>query len=286
MVRGPSEARATVGLLVHGPARITTQMEPIGLVGYGAIAQAVVAKLREEVDGEPNIVGVLILEGEAHEAPLPFVTELDEVLSRRPRVIAECASHEAVHLHGERILRSGVDLIVISIGALADSALFDRLRSAARESGSRLILPSGAIGAVDALSAARLAGLERVCYRSRKPPRAWKGTPAEDAADLDRLTSPRVVYRGSAREAAVLFPKNTNAVAAVALAGLGFEKTEVELVADPTVSANIHEIDVSAETGDFSITLSGKPSVNPQTSMLTAYSVARALLAYTNPVLI
>ncbi len=262
-------------------------MSSIGLIGFGAIAQPVVAKLNDEISGGPDIVGILILEGEVHEDPLPFVTDLDELLSRRPKVIAECASHKAVHLHGESVLRAGVDLIVISIGALADSDLHDRLRAAAYDSGSKLILPSGAIGALDALSSARLAGLEQVCYRSRKPPRAWKGTPAEDAADLDQLTAPQVVYRGSAREAALLFPKNTNAVAAVALAGLGFEDTEVELVADPTVSANIHEIDAEAVSGDLSIRLEGRPSAdNPRTSMLTAFSVTRALLNYDGSVVI
>jgi len=96
-----------------------------------------------------------------------------------------------------------------------------------------------------------------------------------------------VVYRGSAREAALLFPKNTNAVAAVALAGLGFEDTEVELIADPTVSANIHEIDAEAVSGDLSIRLEGRPSAdNPRTSMLTAFSVTRALLNYDGSVVI
>ena len=262
-------------------------MNPIGLIGFGAIAQPAVAKIKEEIEGGPDIVGILILEGEVHPDPLPFVTDLDELLSRGPRLVAECASHQAVHLHGEAVLRAGVDLIVISIGALADPDLHDRLRAAAYDSGSKLILPSGAIGGLDALSSARLAGLERVRYRSRKPPRAWKGTPAEEAADLDRLTAPEVVYRGSAREAALLFPKNTNAVAAVALAGLGFERTEVEVVADPTVSTNVHEIDVEAASGEFSIRLSGKPSpTNPRTSMLTAYSLARVLLNYDGSVVI
>ena len=74
-------------------------MSSIGLIGFGAIAQPVVAKLNDEIAGGPDIVGILILEGEVHEDPLPFETDLDELLSRRPKVIAECASHKAVHLH-------------------------------------------------------------------------------------------------------------------------------------------------------------------------------------------
>ena len=262
-------------------------MDPIGLIGFGGIAESVLEKLNDEVEGGPNLAGILVREAAGRPEQLPFVTELDQLISTRPRVIAECASHQAVQRYGESILRAGVDLIVVSIGALADPALSDRLRTAASDTGSKLICPSGAIGAVDALSSARLGGLERVRYRSRKPPRAWKGTPAEDAFDLDQLTVPQVIYQGYARQAALLYPRNTNAAAAVAFAGLGFEDTEVELIADPTVSGNIHEIDVQAKSGSFFITLTGKPSsANPRTSMLTAYSVARALLHYNGPVVI
>ena len=262
-------------------------MDPIGLIGFGGIGQAVVAKLEDEVDGKPNIAGILVRARDGRVPRLPFVTDLSALLDRRPRVVAECAGHEAVRRYGEDVLRGGVDLIVVSTGALADPALHDRLHRAARHGGCRLILPAGAVGAVDALSAARHAGLERVRYRSRKPPRAWKGTPAEDAVDLDALQVPRVIYQGSARQAARLYPKNSNAAATVALAGLGFEQTEVELIADPTVSSNIHEIEAEAASGNLSITLAGKPSTaNPRTSMLTAYSVVRALLSYDRPVAI
>jgi len=262
-------------------------MDPIGLIGFGGIAESVLTMLRGELGGELNITGILVRKVNGRPEPLPFVTDLAQLISRRPRVIAECASHEAVHRYGEEVLRSGVDLIVVSTGALADSALHDRLRIAAHDTGSKLIFPSGAVGAIDALSAARLGGLERVHFRSRKPAKAWKGTPAEDVVDLDRLTEPQVVYQGTARQAALLFPKNSNATATVALAGLGFEDTEVELIADPTVSSNIHEIDVQARSGSFFITLTGKPSpANPRTSMLTAYSVVRALLYYDRPVVI
>lgn len=262
-------------------------MDPIGLIGFGGIAESVLTMLKDELEGELNLAGILVRNANGRPEPLPFVTDLDQLISRRPRVIAECASHEAVHRYGEAVLRSDTDLIVISTGALADAALHDRLRTAAQETGRKLILPSGAIGAVDALSSARLGGLERVRFRSRKPARAWKGTPAEDAVDLDQLTAPQVVYRGNARQAALLYPKNSNATATVALAGLGFEDTEVELVADPDLGSNIHEIDVEAKSGSFFITLTGKPSPNnPRTSMLTAYSVVRALLHYDRPVVI
>jgi aspartate dehydrogenase len=108
---------------------------------------------------------------------------------------------------------------------------------------------------------------------------AWRGSPAEQIADLDKLTKRTVLYKGTAGEAALRFPQNANVAATVALAGLGFDATEVELVADPDAPGNIHEIEVEGAAGNFSIRLQGKPSrTNPKTSALTAFSVARALI--------
>ncbi len=92
------------------------------------------------------------------------------------------------------------------------------------------------MGGLDALAAARRAGLSSVSYVSRKPPAAWLGTPAERVADLSALTAAAAVFTGTAREAALAFPQNANVVAAIALAGLGFDETQVTLMADPAVT--------------------------------------------------
>src|SRR5207248_8983203 len=129
--------------------------------------------------------------------------------------------------------------------------------------------------------------LKSVRYRSRKPPAAWRGSPAEEAVDLGSLTARTVLYRGSAGEAALRYPQNANVAAALALAGLGFEATEVELVADPDAPGNVHEIDAEGAAGRFAIQLQGKPArSNPKTSALTAMSVARALLNERAPTVI
>ena len=157
--------------------------------------------------------------------------------------------------------------------------MLDGLKAAAAEGKSRILLPAGAIGGLDAIGAMRLGGLDTVRYRSRKPPAAWRGSPAEKVADLDKLTSRTVLYRGSAGEASLLYPQNANVAAAVALAGIGFAATEVELVADPEAPGNVHEIEAEGSAGRFAITLQGKPSrSNPKTSALAALSVARALI--------
>ncbi len=265
---------------VYGHADVTTS---VGLIGHGGIAQDVIAALREAGDSV-KVIGALCRPGRDAKArsALPgidIVESLADLLGRNPAAVAEVAGQQAIAEHGPEVLRRGFDLLVISIGALAEKGLLERLKAAAHEGGSHILLPAGAIGGLDAIAAMRVAGLNAVRYRSRKPPAAWRGSPAEKVVDLDKLTTRAVLYRGSAGEAALLYPQNANVAAAVALAGLGFEATEVELVADPDAPGNVHEIDAEGVAGRFAIQLQGKPSrTNPKTSALAALSVARALI--------
>jgi aspartate dehydrogenase len=256
----------------------------VGLIGCGGIAQDVVAALRgEDPPGDVRIVGALARPGRSDIArqrlpDIDIVEAIEDILTQGPDIIAEVASQQAVADYGEQVLRSGIDFLVISVGALADSALYDRLETAAEFGNGRMLLPAGAIGGLDAIAAMRVGGLTCVRYRSRKPPAAWRGSPAEKVVDLGSLAKPAVLYSGTAREAALLYPQNANVAAAVALAGLGFERTQVELVADPDAPGNVHEIEVEGTAGRFAIQLQGKPSrTNPKTSALAALSVVRAL---------
>ena len=260
-------------------------MTSVGLIGCGGMAQDVVAALRGADTGNGVlIVGALARPGRGEEAraklcEVHIVEALDDLLACSPAIVAEVAGQAAVAEHGDTVLRSGIDCLLISVGALADPALLGRLKTAARDGNSRILLPAGEVGGIDAIAAMRVAGLSSVRYRSRKPTSAWRGTPAEQAVDLDALIKPTVLYRGTAGEAALLYPQNANVAAAVALAGLGFDATEVELVADPDAPGNVHEIEAEGAAGRFAIQLQGKPSrTNPKTSALAALSVARALL--------
>jgi aspartate dehydrogenase len=259
-------------------------MTSVGLIGCGGIAQDVVAALGASTANGVRIVGALARPGRGDEArgrlcEIDIVETLDALLARGPELVAEVAGQAAVAEHGDKVLRSGIDFLVISVGALADPALLGRLKSAAHDGNSRILLPAGAIGGIDAIAAMRVAGLTSVRYRSRKPPAAWRGSPAERVVDLGALTQRTVLYKGTAGEAALLYPQNANVAAAVALAGLGFDATEVELVADPDAPGNVHEIEAEGAAGRFAIQLQGKPSrSNPKTSALAAMSVARALL--------
>ena len=252
------------------------------LIGRGAIASEVLKHISS--GREVAVTGFIVRPGREVEAraTLPATIQVASAidhLSTVPDLIAECAGHSAVAEFGERALRRGIDFLVISIGALADAGLRARLEEAAESGGAKLILPAGAIAGVDALTAARIGGLERVVYTSRKPPATWRGTPAEDALDLDSLTEPTVIFEGAADEAATLYPRNANVAATIALAGAGFDRTDVRLVADPDAGGNIHSVRAEGMFGAFDIEVRGEPLTdNPKTSTLAAHSVVAEIL--------
>ncbi len=258
-------------------------MLKIALIGYGTIAQAVLRILQASGrTDEFDVAGVLVRPGHAARAVncgVPVFESLSDILALRPDIIAETAAQNAVVEYGESALAAGCDLLITSSGALTDDRLLQRIRAAAGQHGRRILLPSGAIGGIDAIAAMRLAGLSHVTYRSRKPPAAWRGSAAEELVALISLSRAETFFRGTARDAARQFPKNANVAATVALAGLGMDRTNVELVADPAISCNIHEVEADGASGRVSFRLEGTPFPdNPRSSMLTAYSVARTLL--------
>ena len=269
----------------HGITEMTTPAVPsrIAVLGLGAIGRRVLASMQTRLLPAASYAayqrsapeGPLTLRGE-----LAHFRRLEDLLAWKPELAIECAGHAVVSL-GPDLLREGVDFMVVSIGAMADGALRARLYSAARQGGSQLLTVSGAIGGLDALDAARGAGLDAVVYTGRKPAAAWQGTPASEAFDLLRLDAPTSIFEGSAGDAARLYPKNANVTAAIALAGVGFDATHVRLVADPTVTQNVHELDVRGAFGHFNIRLENNPLPdNPKTSWLAALSIEAELRRY------
>ena len=249
----------------------------VGLVGYGGIGRTVAAL----VDNHDSIEIVAVLVRAAPiDAPggVPFVTDPAALREARCDIVAECAGHAAVRAHLPLLLASGIDCVIASVGVLADREVEASITQSALSGGGRLIVPAGAVGGIDLIAAARIGGLTRVTYQSRKPPRAWLGTQAESLVDLGRLSESTAFFRGTARQAALEFPQNANVAATVALAGLGFDRTEVELYAVPDARDNRHSIQVEGAFGAASIEIAGQPLPNnPKTSYLAAVSVMRAL---------
>ncbi len=202
--------------------------------------------------------------------------------------MVDCAGHDALRTLGPGILQRGIDLTTVSLGALADDTLHKTLLQAAKDGDSRLHLASGAIGSLDCLQAARVGGLDSVTYVGRKPPSSWAGSAAEKKLALGDLKKGAVThFNGSARDAALEYPKNANVAAAVALAGIGFDKTRVQLIADADISENIHEIQANGTFGRYSFTVSGRALPdNPKSSALAAMSVIAKLEQLSAPIAI
>src|SRR4051812_41727591 len=261
----------------------------VALIGFGAIGTALAHAMRET---EHPIIGILgrvsSFDALRKKVPagVPVVTSANDLLALSPEIVVECAGHEALHVYGGDVLRARRTLVVSSVGALADQAIERSLRQAAA-TGGRLVIPSGAMGGLDALGAARRAGLDEVLYTSRKAPPAWRGTKAETLLDLLSINTAQAFYEGSARQAALDFPQNANVVAAVALAGIGFERTRVRLIVDPDASGNRHVLEARGAFGEISTSvLSRTFPDNPKTSILTPYSLLRAIHNLETPLVI
>jgi aspartate dehydrogenase len=266
----------------------------VTLIGLGAIAHAALPLLRS--DPALQIDRVVVRPGRTAAgraalqdlgcAEVQAVDGLDWTAAGalapgdpgRPDLVVECAGHAALEDHVLPALAAGIPCAVVSVGALSAPGLVERLEAAAQAGRTQVRLLSGAIGAIDALAAARIGGLDRVAYIGRKPPRAWKGTPAEASCNLDAITTATPIFEGTAREAAAQYPKNANVAATVALAGLGLDSTRVTLMADPAVDQNVHELQAEGAFGSLALTLRGRPlAANPKTSALTVFSVVRAI---------
>ena len=254
----------------------------IGLIGKGAIANYVSAALEKR----GHSVGAILLRPErVMENPALYVGAVQDLPNDLDLMI-DCAGHSALIAYGADILLRGVDLITVSVGALADQQLYDHLKSAALQSNAKMHIASGAIGALDCLQSARVGRLDSVTYVGRKPPNGWKGSPAEQVLDLDALTGgAKMHFQGTARAAALAYPKNANVAAAVALAGIGFDDTQVQLIADADVTENIHEIEAAGEFGSFRFQISGQSLPdNPRSSALAAMSVLSKVEQISQPI--
>lgn len=260
----------------------------VAILGGGTIARLVLQEMRRG-----NIPGIALVgiagrraaspaSALAREFGIAYGVGRDALLAWKPDVVLEAASHDAVREHLVALLAADVSVIVLSAGALADDSLRERAEAAAAERGALLYVPSGGIGGLDALKTACLAGVDEVTIEVAKPPAAWKGIAYVETqkVDLDRLKAPLTLFAGPAREGVPHFPQNVNIAAVLSMAGIGFDRTRLEVVADPGLERNTHTIRVSGSCGRMTIVLENVPAPeNPKTSWLACYSALAALRA-------
>jgi aspartate dehydrogenase len=258
-------------------------VERVGLLGFGSIGRVIAAGWSQLLPGL-ELTAACIREQQTDEARdiLPARTELvysmAELLVLRPTLIIEAAGQEAVRRYAVEILLSGCDLYLLSVGALADDALRQEIIAAAEKSDASVLIPAGAMAGFDGLLALRTHGLSKATYTSIKPPHAWNGTYAEKKHDLETIRERTVIFDGSAREAAQLFPKNANLAAAIAFASAGLDKTQVVLIADPDTQGNTGRVDAEGPEGQITVNVSGEASLeNPKSSAIVGSSVLASL---------
>ncbi|HVW69672.1 MAG TPA: aspartate dehydrogenase [Steroidobacteraceae bacterium] len=253
----------------------------VALIGWGAINRRVaeLLSLREPEDVAIVAIGVRdAARVTAAPAGARILTAPEKLVELDPDLVLEAAGRDAVALWGDPALRAARAFIVASTSAFCDMDLLNRLVRLAEDRGSQLIVPPGALAGIDALAAASILQLDSVVHRIVKPPSAWRGTAAESLTTLQDLTEPATFYTGTAREAAARFPKNANATVIAALAGLGLDRTRVELAADPDARGNVHTLTAAGAFGRLEIRIENRAlAANPKSSEMTALSLVRII---------
>lgn len=257
-------------------------MLKVGLIGCGAIGTILAKAIDSGKAGRAELVAIYDARGESASAlerklksKCCVSSTFAELLESDADLVVEAASQQAVREYGEKILREGKSLVVMSVGALLDEGLLARLEKAAKGSGAKIHVPTGAVLAIDAVKAASIGGITSVELTTSKPPHAL-------GIEASRK---KVIFRGSAEEAVRRFPQNINVAATLSLAGIGKKRTKVVIIADPKLRKNVHELKVRAKSGDFRATIENLPSPeNPKTSYIAALSAIQLLKNLTESV--
>jgi aspartate dehydrogenase len=265
-------------------------VQRVAIAGFGAIGKVVAGALDRGIEGmalaavsaRDVVRAERAMAGFTRPVPVLPLARLADAAD----IVVECAPAAVLREIAEPALAGGRTLVVLSCGALLDN--FD-LVDLARRHGGRILVPTGALLGLDAVQGAAQGTIERVRMTTRKPPGGLEGAPylTLHGISVMGLTAARRVFTGTAREAAKGFPANVNVAAALALAGIGPDRTTIEIWADPGVDRNIHKIEVEADSVRLTMQIENVPSrENPKTGRLTPLSVIALLQKLSSPLAI
>ena len=265
-------------------------VQRVAVAGFGATGKVVAEHLDRGIDGlalaavsaRDTARAERTMAGFVHPVPVLPLAHLADVAE----IVVECAPAALLREIAEPALAHGRTLITLSCGALLDN--FD-LVDLARRQGGRILVPTGALLGLDAVQAAAQGVIARIHMITRKPPNGLDGAPylVEHGIRVAGLDRALCVFTGSAREAARGFPANVNVAAALSLAGIGPDRTTIEIWADPAIDRNIHRIEVEADAARLSFQIENVPSLeNPRTGRLTPLSVVALLRKLSSPLAI
>jgi aspartate dehydrogenase len=255
-------------------------MTRVAIAGLGAIGRVLARKL---ADGIPGLALACAAARDRAKAQAWLARErIDcplvepEAFPDHADLAVECAPAAILERICRPMLEAGKAVMVLSAGALLERP---ELVELAKARGGRIIVPTGALLGLDAVTAAAEGTIQSVRMTTRKPPNGLVGAPYLEAnrISVEGLNEPKRVFSGNARAAAAGFPANVNVAAALSLAGIGPERTTIDIWADPTVERNCHTIEVDADSARFTLSIENIPSENPKTGRITALSVLAAL---------
>src|SRR6202048_2658622 len=254
----------------------SSNAQRVAVVGLGPIGTKVVKALDEGIDGL-TLVAVSVQDPAKHAGFLaglksqPAVLPIDGLADVADSVI-ECAPSKLVRSIVAPFVSRGKTAIVLSAGALLEN---EDLVELAKQNGGQIVVPTGALIGLDAVTAAAEGTIQSVRMVTRKPVTGLAGAPylIENNIDIERITEPLRIFDGTAREAAKGFPANLNVAGALSLAGIGPDRTRAQIWADPTVTRNIHRVEMESDSARFSMSIENIPSENPKTGRITALSV-------------
>lgn len=257
----------------------------VGIAGLGAVGKALAQALDAGIPG--LVLAAVGVRDEAkarasvslsHE---PVYTDIGS-LAAHCDVVVECAPSALLAQIATPVLAAGKTMVVLSSGALLSNT---QLIDLAKTHGGQIVVPTGALLGLDAVSAAAEGVIHSVKMVTRKPVRGLIGAPylVDNNIVIEGITEPLCIFRGSPREAAVGFAANLNVAVALSLAGIGPDRTELEVWADPAIDRNTHRIEVDADSASFTMEIRNIPTANPKTGRITALSVIAALRKMTAP---
>lgn len=248
----------------------------VAIAGLGPIGRRVAEALDCGIDGLA-LAAVSAQNPDKHRSWLAGLTKPPallpiEALAEAADIVIECAPAKLLRSIVAPFVTSGKTAVVLSVGALLDN---EDLLELAKQHGGQIVVPTGALIGLDAVTAAAVGTIHSVRMVTRKPIQGLAGAPyiVQNNIDIERITEPLKIFEGTAREAAKGFPANLNVAVALSLAGIGPDRTMLEIWADPTVTRNVHRVEVESDSARFSMGIENIPSENPKTGRITALSV-------------
>ena len=248
----------------------------VAIAGYGAIGRSLAKSVLAGIPGI-RLTAIGVRSPATTPPPAPGVhVVFSDALAPLADIVVECAPAAALPAIATPVLQAGKTVIVLSGGALLRHP---ELEALAREHGGRILVPTGALLGLDAVLAAAEGTIHSIRMITRKPPGGLVGAPhlVENGIDVSALKEPLLVFSGTAREAAIGFPANVNVAAALAMAGIGPDRTTIDIWADPAVTRNIHRIELDSDAARLTLHIENIPSDNPRTGRITAQSVVALL---------